>query len=140
MAYITPDDYTVLIRDEIKDVLLSNYSETKLSTAENMAIAQIKNYLSGRYNTDVIFDPLGNRNAHIVMITIDCTLYHLYSSCAPNRIPEHRAARYQDALNWLKDVSRGTAKTDLPVITDENGDRSYPFIIRSEHKNENNRW
>ena len=129
-----------MIRDEIKDVLLSNYSETKLSTAENMAIAQIKNYLSGRYNTDAIFDPLGNRNAHIVMITIDCTLYHLYSSCAPNRIPEHRAARYQDALNWLKDVSRGTNKTDLPVLTDENGDRSYPFIIRSERKNENNRW
>lgn len=140
MRFINDSDYTVLIRDEIKNVLLRNYTETSLANAENMAVAQLKNYLSGHYDIEMIFDVNGTRNAHIIMLTIDCALYHLYSSMAPNKIPEHRAARYQDALNWLKDVSRGNTTADLPRKTDNKGVEQFPFSITSENKSENNRW
>ena len=52
MAFITEDDYTVLIRDEIKNILLENYSVTKLKTSENMGISQVKKRLAGRYDVD----------------------------------------------------------------------------------------
>ena len=43
--FLKDSDYAVLIRTEIKNILLENYTETKLLSAEQMAIAQIKNYL-----------------------------------------------------------------------------------------------
>jgi phage gp36-like protein len=158
-GFIKDEDYSALIRDEIKDMLLQddkymelleaeqeNYAQTKKLTAEGMAISQIKNYLFGRYDVDEIFTPYEDtdtvdpRNKHIVMITIDCTLYHLYTSLAPNKIPEHRKNRYGDALSWLKDVSRGNIMANLPKKKDDNGNDLFGFSITSEYSNEDNRW
>jgi len=75
MNFLKEDDYNVLIRTEIKQILLDNYTEQKLLSAEQMAIAQIKNYLSGFYDCEKIFTQTDEqRNAFIVMITLDCTL------------------------------------------------------------------
>ena len=43
--FITNEDYSVLIRNEIKDLLLENYSESRLRASEQMAVSHIKNYL-----------------------------------------------------------------------------------------------
>ncbi|WP_413534062.1 phage protein Gp36 family protein [Empedobacter brevis] len=141
MSFITDEDYSVLIRKEIKTVLLENYSETKLKGAEQMAIDQIKNYISGFYDTVKIFSAQGTeRNSFIVMITIDCALYHLYTSLAPNHIPKHRTDRYADALEWLKGIAGGK-KADLPRIVDEQTGKPKSTIrIVSKHRQENNKW
>jgi phage gp36-like protein len=145
--FIKDTDYAVLIRNEIKNILLENYSETKLLSAEQMAIAQIKNYLAGRYDVALIFTALADletidtRNAFIVMITIDCALYHLYCSIAPNKIPEHRSNRYQDALEWLKMMAEGKGYADLPLIKDENtGEVKDNFRLSSNNTFTNNKW
>ncbi len=149
MAFLTNEDYSVLIRKEIQDVLaeteFNNVDEvSKLSKAEQMAISQVKNYLFGRYDTDKIFVDAGadpdTRNPHIIMTTIDCALYHLYTSIAPNLMPEHRETRYQDALNWLRDVAKGDINADLPRKLDEAGEEKFDFRIGSERENEKNRW
>jgi phage gp36-like protein len=151
--FIKDTDYAVLIRTEIKNILLENYSETKLLSAEKMAIAQIRNYLAGRYDVGLIFTPmlepidddnsdqLDNRDAYIVMITIDCTLYHLYSSVAPNKMPEHRSNRYQDVIEWLKLIAEGKANADLPMIKDENtGEVKDNFRLSSKNTYNDNKW
>ena len=150
--FLKDTDYAVLIRNEIKNILLENYSETKLLSAEQMAIAQIKNYLAGRYDVGLIFTPmlppaegegeqLDSRNAYIVMITIDCTLYHLYSSVAPNKMPEHRSNRYQDVIEWLKMMAEGKGYADLPLIKDEStGEVKDSFRLSSNNKVTNNKW
>ena len=149
--FLKDDDYQVLIRTEIKNILLENYSDTKLLGAEKMAISQIKNYLKGRYDVEAIYTPMAepgegetaedSRDAYIVMITIDCALYHLYSSLAPNKIPSHRSERYQDALEWLKMAAKGEAGADLPMITDpETGEVKAEVRITSRYKPNNNRW
>ena len=149
--FLKDTDYDVLIRTEIRNILLENYSETKLYSAEEMAIAQIKNYLAGRYNVALIFQGLlppvvgegeqvDSRNAFIVMITIDCALYHLYCSIAPNKIPEHRSNRYQDALDWLKSMLETNKKADLPLLTDEQGEVKDSFRLTSNNKFNNNKW
>ncbi len=141
MAFITEDDYTVLIRDEIKNILLENYSVTKLKTAENMGISQVKKRLAGRYDVDKIFSAVGDeRDSYIVMITLDCALYHLYTATVPNKIPTIRAERYQDALDWLKSVARGEENTDLPVLEDETGNQLLGIKITSKYPPNNNRW
>lgn len=149
--FLKDTDYDVLIRTEIKNILLENYSSTKLLSAEQMAIAQIKNYLAGRYDVALIFAPLlppaegegeqlDSRNSFIVMITIDCALYHLYCSLAPNKIPEHRSNRYQDALEWLKMIAQGNSNADLPLLTDELGEVKDTFRLSSNYKLSNNKW
>lgn len=148
--FIQDTDYDVLIRTEIKNILLENYNGTKLLGAELMAIAQIKNYLAGRYNVALIFQAAmppveevaqeDSRNAFIVMITIDCALYHLYCSIAPNKIPEHRSNRYQDALEWLKMMASGKGTADLPLLTDVNGEPKDSLRLTSNYKFNNNKW
>jgi phage gp36-like protein len=152
--FIKDTDYDVLIRTEIKNILLENYSTTKLLSAEQMAIAQIKNYLAGRYDVGLIFTPLldpavgdnpgeqiDSRNAFVVMIVIDCALYHLYCSIAPNKIPEHRSNRYQDALEWLKLMVEGKGNADLPMITDEStGEVKDNFRLSSRNTFKDNKW
>lgn len=141
MPFITEDDYTVLIRTEIKDILLENYSDTKLKTAENMGIAQVKKRLAGRYDVAKIFSQVGDdRDSYIVMIALDCALYHLYTATVPNKIPTIRSERYQDALDWLKSVARGEEDTDLPVLIDEEGNGMIGIKITSKYPPSNNRW
>lgn len=150
--FLKDSDYDVLIRTEIKNILLENYSQSKLLTAEQMAISQIKNYLAGRYQTNLIFQPMpvpsepeaemtDTRNHFIVMITIDCALYHLYCSIAPNKIPQHRSERYNDALEWLKMMAKGDTTADLPLIVDENtGEAKDGLRISSNYSRNNNKW
>lgn len=139
--FLNDTDYDVLIRTEITNILLENYSQTKLLSAENMAIDQIKNYLAGRYDTDKIFTAENEeRNHFMVMITIDCALYHLYSSLAPNKIPSHRSERYADALEWLKMMLKGNSTADLPRLADENGEVKSSIRITSKYKQDCHKW
>lgn len=141
MAFLTENDYSVLVRTEIKDILLENYSDTKLKSAEQMATSQVKNYLSGRYDTTKIFSATDDdRNSHIVMIVLDCALYHLYTSTVPKRMPDIRSQRYQDAIDWLKLVATGDAKADLPIKTDGNGNELQGIKISSKYPKSNQRW
>jgi len=141
MAFITEDDYPVLVRSEIKDILLENYSDTKLRSAEQMAIAQVKNYLSGKYDTAKIFNAENEaRNSHIVMITMDCALYHLYTGANRKAMPDIRSQRYQDAIDWLKLVANGDATADLPGKTNESGEQISGIKFSSRHTLSDNRW
>lgn len=139
--FLTTEDYTALIRNEIKDILLENYSEAKLRVAQQMAIDQVKNYLSGRYDVAEIFSKEGTeRNAHIVMLTLDCTLYHLYTSTVPKRMPEIRSMRYQDAIDWLKAVGSGEISANLPLIKSQDGQQLLGIKIQSKYAPSSNKW
>jgi phage gp36-like protein len=75
------------------------------------------------------------------MITIDCALYHLYCSIAPNKIPEHRSNRYQDVMEWLKMMAEGKGYADLPLIKDEStGEVKDNFRLSSNNTFTNNKW
>lgn len=141
MAFLEEEDYSVLVRSEIKELLLEDFSDSKLSAAEDMGISQVKNYLSGKYNTDEIFSKTADeRNGHIVMIVLDCTLYHLYTSSIPKRMPEIRSVRYQDAIDWLKMAAEGKVLADLPKIKDEDGNSMGGIRFSSKYEKSNQRW
>ena len=65
-----------------------------------------------------------NRNQQMVNMMIDVALFHLHSRIAPRNIPDLRVKRYDDAVAWLKNCSRGTDITaDLPLIQPKSGQR-----------------
>lgn len=126
--FLKDTDYNFQVKNEILKLLDGSTAElassVKLLSAENAAIAQMKNRLSGRFATDIIFagaaDP-DPRDSFIIMIAVDITLYHLYSQTGNKDVPKHRADRYQDAIDFLKDASNGTIATNLPsALTDTN--------------------
>jgi Protein of unknown function (DUF1320) len=137
MRFITEPDYAMQVKSEVIKILTSPtdwYLSAKLIRAEQTAIAQIKNRIGKRYDCALIFAPLlppaegenqgeqsDTRDAWIVTITIDIALYHLYSQTGMKDIPEHRAHRYQDATDWLKDVGNGLTAADLPTVADSDG-------------------
>ena len=132
--FIIETDYAMQIKQEIIKLLTSVtdwYTTTKLVRAEQTAISQIKNRIGKRYDCAAIFAPLlppavgenpgeqiDIRDAWIVTITIDIALYHLYSKTGAKDIPQHRADRYQDAIDWLKDVGNGGTSADLQAVLD----------------------
>jgi len=146
MRFLKDEDYSALIRDEIKSLLLTTQGGTdqgKLLNAEAMAVQQIKHSLFNRYDTEAIFTPAGDpdvRDRYIVMLVIDCALYHLYTAEAPNRMPSTRSDRYQDIVSDLKDIRRGSMDLDLPLKTNESGRERFNMRITSKYPDENNRW
>lgn len=149
--FIQQSDYDMQIKQEIIRLLTQQdfYNSVKLIRSEQTAIAQIKNRIGKRYDCSLIFQPLlppagngeqiDNRDQWIVTITIDIALYHLYSQTGMKDIPEHRANRYQDAIDWLKDVGNGNTPADLPPIYNEDGEE-YGDVIINSRKPENHRW
>lgn len=117
--FIQDSDYDDQIRQEVRSLLDNTPDQRKLRQAEEKAIAQVKMRLSSRYDIAQIFnippsDAPDTRNQFIVMLLIDITLYHLWSTQG-QVVPKTRNDRYQDALDWLKSVSDGAIVSDLPA-------------------------
>lgn len=142
MRFIIEQDYDMQIKQEVVRMLTGDdfYNSHKLIRAEQTAIRQIRNRLGKRYNCDAIFSAKGDERDHwMVTITIDIALYHLYSQTNMRDIPRHRIERYQDAIDWLKDVGNGNTVADLPAHHADTAVQYAETIIYSQPQ-ENHRW
>lgn len=114
MAFLIDDDY----KDQIKDAILNAILEGSTSTrtkAELKAQEQITAALNVRFDAAAVFAATGDsRNAMVIMVMIDLSVYHLHSRISPGQVPQLRADRYQDALDWLKSVASGKLEPSLP--------------------------
>ena len=148
--FILQEDYAMQIKQEIIRILTTPaewYNTAKLIRAEQTAIDQIKNRIGKRYDCNLIFTPqpgepegADNRDQWIVTITIDIALYHLYSQTGQKDIPEHRQQRYQDAIDWLKDVGNGITLANLPELVDEQTGEEYSDFRLNSRTPENHKW
>jgi len=147
--FIKSTDYSMQIRQEIIKLLTSGdnewFNSSELIRAENTAIAQIKNRIGKRYDCFSIFTASGDdqpdmRDQWIVTIVIDIALYHLYSKTGSKDLPQHRSQRYQDAIDWLKDVGNGETVADLPQIMDSNTGEAYGEFIFNSREPQNHKY
>lgn len=142
--FIIETDYVMQVKTEIIRLLTDQdfYQSAKLLRAEQTAIAQIRNRIGKRYDCNQIFIPVegvsDTRDQWIVTITIDIALYHLYSQTGMKDIPKHRSDRYQDAIEWLRDVGNGDTPTELPPVVDQGN--QYSEIRLNSRKPENHKW
>lgn len=144
MRFLKESDYAVQLRNEIAQIIDPTTERSKIMRAEDMAIAQVKNFIGGRYDTAKVFTPVADgaedtRDAYVVMITIDLALYHLWCKEGGNNIPKTRELRYSDALEWLKGVQYDHS-SNLPLITNDSGETANDVRIWSRRPVADNRF
>lgn len=134
MGFLTETDYTAQIRNEVKAVLLQ--AEGSQQLAEQMAEAEITSYLRPRgYDVAAVFAATGStRNAQIIMLMVDITLYHLHSNIVTRAMPGTRKDRYDAAIDWLNRVSKGQLEPDLPRLSSDDDDATPTLKLGSNPK------
>lgn len=135
-AFITKEDYDSTLHAEILDALTRN-DETIIEQCENDAIAEMKGYLSARYDVDAIFAKTGNdRNALVLMYAKDIAVYHMFCVHNPYKMSGVRKDRYERAMEWLKGVAQGNLQiADAPLLpSDERRQRSNFSIVANPLK------
>ena len=138
-TFIKDTDFEVQVRQEILSLLDGSDEHSTVALACRMATDQITQYIGGKYDCAAIFAAEGdNRDHFIVMITIDILLYHLWAKRAPRKIPEYRATRYQDALDWLKAVGSGELQSALPQLDADNYIGSV--CVKSKYQPNNHKY
>lgn len=121
-TFINQDDYNSVIHQEILEAVIRN-DYTLLEVIEDQAVAEMSGYLASRYDVDTIFAQTGeDRNNLILMFAKDITLYHLHAIYNPVKFPMIRKDRYDQAIEWLRQVRDGEINpTGLPLATDDDG-------------------
>jgi hypothetical protein len=115
MAFITAADISPFIKEDQLDVLLGdNYAN--LEPYINATQVEFESYLSTKFDTTTIFAQEGaQRNSLLVKYFVDCVIFNLWTSIAPNTVPEARKFTWDAALKWLKMAAKGEVTPDLPL-------------------------
>ncbi len=121
MIFLEQSDFRAVC-DDATLALIHQADPQNLDRAEGYAIEEVSGYLRSRYDMQKAYACTGTaRNAQLVMITCDVVLYHLVA-WLPKRIGfEIREMRYNNAIAWLKDVQKGNATPDLPILCNDDG-------------------
>jgi phage gp36-like protein len=130
--FITLEDYDASIHKEILD-RITHDDESVVEICEDRAIAEMRSYLSGRYDVDAIFSAEGEeRNQLVLMMAIDIALYHLHSIHNPQSMSQIRVDRYERAVEWLKQVADRKVSIDgAPLLPDETLKDNSPWLMKS---------
>lgn len=137
--FITTEDYNASIHQEILDAVIRS-DATIVEVVEDRAIAEMRGYMSRRYDCDKIFSTEGEqRHQLVLMMAIDIAIYHLFCIHNPRMMSEIRVERYERAIKWLEGVRDGNITVDgLPEVASEVKDTASQFQIRSNRKRNNN--
>lgn len=132
--FITKWDYVSSIREEFLDKIVRE-DENILEIVENQTIAEMKGYLSGRYDCDKAFGASGNnRHDLLLMFAKDIAIYHL-CSIREGLMTQTRIDRYNRAVEWLRGVQKGDITVEgLDRLDDETGTSASEFQMRSDPK------
>lgn len=123
MAFLTTTDFKQIIQTDILGQVIEEDAAVRLQ-GEQSAIEEMSSYLNSRYDVAAIFAKTGNdRNALIVLLCMDITLYHIHARINPVMMPDIRKERYKSAIQWLKDVATGIINpTGLPALENAEGE------------------
>lgn len=135
--FIDIRDYDATIHREILDSLLKGDAQADpqlVEICEDRAIAEMKSYLGTFYDTDLIFAQRGcSRHPLILMMCIDIAVYHIFCIHNPYKLSEVRKERYERAVTWMKEVSKGLVIIDgAPRLHQDEAENSSPWRIVSE--------
>lgn len=135
--FITVDDYSASIRLEFVEKAARG-DENILEIVENQAVAEMKSYLSGRYDVDAIFSATGDdRHDLVLMFAKDISIYHL-CSIREGLMTQTRIDRYERAVKWLTDVRDGKLVVEgLPRLEEAEQVARSEYLMKSDPKRVN---
>ncbi|MBD5346493.1 MAG: DUF1320 family protein [Bacteroides sp.] len=130
--FIQLSDYDASIHRDILDALTRS-DETLVEICEDRAIAEMRCYLSRRYDCDRIFAASGSeRHQLILMMVLDIAVYHIFCIHNPQKLSQIRKDRYERAVEWMKAVARENISIEgAPLLPDEQRVSGTIFNIRS---------
>ena len=130
--FIELKDYDASIHSEILSALTRN-DDAIVEICEDRAIAEMRGYLSGRYDCDKLFSATGSdRNQLVLMMLLDVAVYHLYCIHNPIKLSKIRKDRYDRAVEWMRAVKRGISIDGAPLLEKE--ERKTNYEMRSNPK------
>ncbi len=109
--YLTKSDIEKGAYPEIIAVLSRN--DTNIEVAISEAMAEVRAYLTARYDMDAEYALTGNaRNTMVVKLVRDVALWNIYSGSNPVNMSETREANYHTTVKLLRDVQSEKATID----------------------------
>jgi phage gp36-like protein len=136
MSYLTIDELGTHLYEENIEVITRG-DDTMTQAAIDAAISEAKGYLAA-YDRIAIFGAAGDsRNPLLLTFVKDIAAWHLINLCNAGTEFKIRQDRYDRAVNWLKEVQKGTVQPDLPALEDDEGiNIAAPVRFGSNEKRE----
>lgn len=133
--FIDVKDYDASLHREILDALVRD-DETLVEICEDRAIAEMRGYLSKRYDCNAIFSTTGKkRNQLILMMVIDIAVYHIFCIHNPQKLSQVRKDRYERAVEWMKAVANEEVSIDgAPLLPEEDRAKKAELMFKSNPK------
>ena len=133
--FVDIKDYDASVHREILDALVRD-DETLVEICEDRAIAEMRGYLSKRYDCNAIFSASGEeRNQLILMMVIDIAVYHIFCIHNPQKLSQVRKDRYERAVGWMKAVANEEVSIDgAPLLPEEDRARKSALMFKSNPK------
>lgn len=124
MKYLTKEDLIDVIQQHLLDDS-TQLDDVILNNIEKKAIAFAVSYISGRYQTDKIFeaDPV-LRHPLLIQAIAMIVVYRSVRRNAARKVPEDYKLVYDEAVKILENIQTGKQKLDaLPEVpkTDDSG-------------------
>lgn len=136
--FIDLRDYDASIHREILDAL-TREDNAVVEICEDRAVAEMRCYLSKRYDCDKIFAAIGDeRNQLVLMMAIDIAVYHIFCIHNPRNLSPMRKERYERAVEWLKAVAAEEISIDgVPLLPEDVRANKSNFLMKSNRKRVN---
>ncbi len=136
--FITIDDFDATVHRDILDALTRD-DASLVEICSDRAIAEMRCYLSKRYDCDAIFSAEGgDRNQLVLMMALDIAVYHIFSIHNPQKLSQIRKDRYDRAVEWMRAVADEEISIEgVPLLPEEERAAKAPLMFRSNRKRVN---
>ena len=137
--FVKIEDYDASVHREILDALVRD-DESLVEICEDRAIAEMRCYLSKRYDCDAIFSASGTeRNQLVLMMVIDIAVYHIFCIHNPQKLSQIRKDRYERAVEWMRAVADEEISIDgVPLLPEDERAAKASLMFKSNRKRVNN--
>ena len=136
--FVNIEDYDASVHREILDALVRD-DESLVEICEDRAIAEMRCYLSKRYDCDAIFSASGeDRNQLILMMVIDIAVYHIFCIHNPQKLSQVRKDRYERAVEWMRAVADEEISIEgVPMLPEDERASKASLMFKSNRKRVN---
>lgn len=136
--FVTIEDYDASVHRDILDALVRD-DKSLIEICEDRAIAEMRCYLSKRYDCNAIFSASGEqRNQLVLMMVIDIAVYHIFCIHNPQKLSQVRKDRYERAVEWMRGVADEDISIDgVPLLSEDERAAKASLMFKSNHKRVN---
>lgn len=136
--FVNIEDYDASVHREILDALVRD-DQSLVEICEDRAIAEMRCYLSKRYDCDAIFSASGeDRNQLILMMVIDIAVYHIFCIHNPQKLSQIRKDRYERAVEWMRAVADEEISIDgVSLLPEDERAAKGSLMFKSNRKRVN---